>query len=171
MDERGSGIRRMREAMTRQGLDVPRFALVEDEFTATLSGHRTETVERPERAPRHQDPLLHEPVTDRQKQILRQVLEAGFVTSAACVQALGIAKDTAWRDLNDLIAQGYVRITGAGRASRYVAAPRLQAILLSEGQTQIGRKSDESPSRQTQIGRKPSAPGAKGTKSGGKADG
>ncbi|MBI5442194.1 MAG: DeoR family transcriptional regulator [Deltaproteobacteria bacterium] len=150
-----------------QGLDVPRFALVEDEFTVTLPGRRSAAVERPEGAPRHQDPLQREPVTDRQKQILRQVLEADFVTSAACVQALGIAKDTAWRDLNDLIAQGYVRVTGAGRASRYVAEPRLQAILSSDGQTQSGRKSDESPTHPTQGGRKPSTSRVTGATSGG----
>ena len=40
MEERGSGIRRMREVMERQRLDLPRFALIEDEFTVTLPGAR-----------------------------------------------------------------------------------------------------------------------------------
>lgn len=160
MDERGSGIRRMREAMARQGLDMPHFALVEDEFTVTLAGQQVETAGARESGTR-QEALQGEPVTDRQKQILRQVLDAGFVTTAGCVQALGIAKDTAWRDLNELIAHGYVRNTGAGRSSRYEAGPRLQALVSSEHQTQIGRKSDETTSHQAQVGRKPLGPARK----------
>lgn len=61
------------------------------------------------------------------------------MTSASCVQALGIVKDTAWRDLNDLITQGYLQKAGTGRASSYLAGVRLESLFPSDGRTQIGR--------------------------------
>jgi ATP-dependent DNA helicase RecG len=177
MDERGSGIRRMREVMHRQGLGMPRFALVENELTVTLMQQKTEAVLREEATNKQtgEDLLGNEPFTDRQKQILRLVLEKGFVTSAACVQALGIVKDTAWRDLNDLIIQGYLQKAGTGRASRYLAGVNLERIISSDSRTQIGRKSDansemekEVSNGQAQIRRKGKASGSNRTQSGGR---
>lgn len=79
MDERGSGIRRMREVMRRQGRGMPKFALVEDEFAVTLERKKIQAVLR-EEAP-HEEPgedlLGSEPITDRQKQILQLMLWSG----------------------------------------------------------------------------------------------
>jgi predicted HTH transcriptional regulator len=133
MDERGSGIRRMREAMKKQGLELPRFSARDHEFTVTLSGPG-ETA----RASEGEPPVLPEPdilkrrdLSGRQRRILERIAESGFVTTADCVQVLGIAKDTAWRDLNDLVEKGLIEKSGTGKATRYVM-----------GSDDIRRKSD-----------------------------
>ena len=140
MDERGSGVRLMREAMQRQGLALPHFAISGDEFLVTLrmapqvTAARDSSVQEPSDLPRELA------VSERQREILTRVLADGFVTSASCVRALGIAKDTAWRDLSDLIEKELIVRTGAGKASRYTPGPSLNRLIASDPRTDIGRK-------------------------------
>ncbi len=141
MDERGSGIRRMREAMTKHGLQVPRFAVKDHDFTVTLIGPGESVAASASESIAAKEPeiLRRKDLSDRQRQIVARIAEKGFVTSSDCVRALGIAKDTAWRDLNDLLDKGLIEKSGVGKTTRY--------ILRSDA---IGRKSD---ANRTQIGR------------------
>jgi hypothetical protein len=61
-------------------------------------------------------------LNDRQKRILSHVSETGSVTSGWCRNILGVAYDTANRDLRELIKLGLLRRTGAGRSTIYVEA-------------------------------------------------
>jgi ATP-dependent DNA helicase RecG len=161
MDERGSGIRRMRESMERHGLGLPRFALVGDEFTVTMpAGLESAETPAPANSGDAPDPLsTFKSLTDQQSAVLRRVLESGHVQTAWCVQNLGISRDTAWRLLNDLLEQGFLITTGTGRGTRYVRGNQLA------DQAQIGRNRLGSGANQAQIGRKDSGSGANQVKS------
>ncbi len=175
MDERGSGIRRMREVMQRQGLEMPRFALIDDEFTVTLAA-QPKLVEAhgvaAEALPAEQffpDPKL----TESQNTALKAALETGHISTAWCVQNLGISRDTAWRMLDDLKERGYLEKTGTGRATRYIPALSPTGKEVQEHQAQIRRKSGanrvKSSDDQAQIGRKTKPSGANRTKPGEKS--
>lgn len=153
MDERGSGIRRMREVMQRHGLEVPRFALVDDEFTVTLAAqpklveaHHGVAAELLPGEPYSPDPEL----TENQNAALTGAAERGCISTAWCVQHLGLSRDTAWRMLDDLKEKGFLEKIGTGRATRYVLKNRPPDLEAQERQAQIRRKSDRN---QAQIGR------------------
>lgn len=147
MDERGSGIRRMRAALQHHNLTPPSFELVNGEFVVTFLSHPAEaTAGDPEASPTTRvskaDPFLALRVTDRQRQILRLAVDRAFVTSSVCVQVLGIVKDTAVRDLNDLISIDYLRKQGTGRGTQYIPTATLTAEISSDLRPVIGRESD-----------------------------
>lgn len=164
MDERGSGVRRMRESMQRNGLELPRFALAGDEFTVTLPS-REQSAEL-STSPRAQGALdslaAFKSLTEHQSAVLKRVLESGHVQTAWCVQNLGISRDTAWRLLNDLVEQGFLITTGTGRGTRYVPGNRLAD---QAHQAQAGRKDRKSGVNQAQAGRKDMESGANEAKS------
>jgi predicted HTH transcriptional regulator len=45
--------------------------------------------------------------------------EIGFVSTAGCVQKLGISRNTALRMLTAMIEQGVLETTGIGRGTKY----------------------------------------------------
>ena len=159
MDERGSGIRRMRESMERHGLELPRFALAGDEFIVTLPA-RQQTTELLA-SPRTEDTpdLLStfKALTEQQLAVLKRVLDSGHVQTAWCVQNLGISRDTAWRLLNDLLEQGFLITTGTGRGTRYISASQLTD---QAHRAQVGRKDEKSGANRAQIGLKYEKSGA-----------
>jgi len=159
MDERGSGIRRMRESMERHGLELPRFALAGDEFTVTLPA-RQQTTELLA-SPRTEDTpdLLStlKELTEHQLAVLKRVLDSGHVQTAWCVQNLGISRDTAWRLLNDLLEQGFLITTGTGRGTSYISGSQLTD---QAHRAQVGRKDQKSGANRAQIGRKDEKSGA-----------
>jgi hypothetical protein len=139
MDERGSGIRRMREGMERHGLELPRFALAGDEFIVTLPAPQESAEELASPlVPDALNPLsTFKSLTEQQSAVLTRVLESGHVQTAWCVQNLGVSRDTAWRLLNDLLEQGLLMTTGTGRGTRYVSGNQLTD---QAHQAQGGRK-------------------------------
>ena len=175
MDERGSGIRRMREVMQRHDLEMPRFALVDDEFMVTLAS-QAELVEAQGAAvePLPAEQFFPDPkLTESQNTALKAALETGHISTAWCVQNLGVSRDTAWRMLDDLKERGYLEKTGTGRATRYIPALSPTGKEVQEHQAQIRRKSGanrvKSSDDQAQIGRKTKPSGANRTKPGGKS--
>ena len=168
MEERGSGIRRMRDVMKRQGLDLPRFALIEDEFTVTLPGAR-KSLQAPLKAaagdPAECGYLFDPALTDNQNAALRAARERGHTSTAWCVQNLGISRDTAWRMLEDLKEKGHLEQTGTGRGTRYITKILLECREAQRNQAQIRRKSG---ANQAQIRRKITPSGASRTKPDGK---
>ena len=56
-----------------------------------------------------------------------------------CVRALGIVKDTAWRDITDLIEKGFLTKEGGGNSVRYLLNLLPET---SENRTEIGRRND-----------------------------
>jgi predicted HTH transcriptional regulator len=119
MDERGSGVRRMRQAMELAGQLPPRFLEerggVTIEVEAATAADTTVPMGGEEAVPVAE----HAPLTDSVTAILAIVDELGQVTTASCVQKLGIPRVTAWRTLSRLVEEGLLEARGAGRGTKY----------------------------------------------------
>lgn len=129
MDERGSGIRRMQQALADQGGNPPRFELMGDEFTVTLTA--VPGVARDLPAQRGTKAAVF-PGSNTQEQIVRLLDGRGWITSGQVTQKLGIAKDTAVRHLNDMIGSGWLKKQGTGRGTRYASTPSLRKYFSSD---------------------------------------
>lgn len=119
MDERGSGIRRMRRVMELAGQAPPRFLEehggVTVELEAAPAAEATEAGSGEDAIP----VVEHTPPTDNVAAILAIVDALGQVTTANCVQKLGIPRVTAWRTLSRLVEEGLLETHGTGRARKY----------------------------------------------------
>lgn len=119
MDERGSGIRRMKRVMELAGQVPPRFLEehggVTVEIEAASPADATVPVSGEEAVPIAEDT----PPTDNVALILALVDELGQVTTANCVQRPGLPRVTAWRTLSRLVEEGLLEARGAGRGTKY----------------------------------------------------
>ena len=123
IEERGSGFRRMRDAMLDHGLDKPKLGTNTGYFQVTLPGPADDLDRlRVPSAALEQivSPSIEAQLNERQRQIVRHVLEEGSVARRWCVEAFGIAGDTAGRDLKGLVDLGVLDRIGSGRSTRYV---------------------------------------------------
>ena len=121
IEERGSGFRRMRDQMLNHGLDQPLIGTDTGYFQVTFPGPGDD-VERIH-VPQAQllvTPTIEAQLNERQKKIVRQAAEEGFVTAGWCMKNLHIVRDTAHRDLTTLVKLGVLVAKGAGRGARYV---------------------------------------------------
>ena len=122
MDQRGSGIGRMKEAMLNHGLDMPEYDLTEGYFRVTLKGPDTD-LERL-RSPSDEivgiPPAVAGQLSKRQISILEQAVKERTVTTGWVVSSLKVVKDTAVRDLKGLCNFGLLRKQGEGRGVHYV---------------------------------------------------
>ena len=116
MDERGSGIRRMRKAMQQHGLHAPHFSIVDGDFIVTLSGPaQLKAVEVPKEEIEGDHLLNDIPPESHEQEILNLLESTEHITTAMCVQKLGISRNTAWRILKRLTDN--IILKKIGRAS------------------------------------------------------
>jgi len=121
IEERGSGFRRMRGEMLDHGLDAPILSTDTGYFQVTLPGPG-EDIDRL-RAPESfatLAPAVEAQLNQRQRTILEHTLQQGSVTTRWCVETLGVARDTALRDLVGLVTLDLLEPKGGGRSARYV---------------------------------------------------
>ena len=122
MEQRGSGIRRMQDAMARHGLDSPEYAFRDGYFVVRLKGPADDLdrLRLPEGrlAPGPAD--VEEHLTKRQKEIAEWLASGDAVTNRECQERFGISKVIATKDLAALVATGVAERTGRGRSVRYV---------------------------------------------------
>lgn len=121
LEERGSGFRRMRDQMLDHGLDQPLLGTDMGYFQVTFPGPG-ENIERL-RVPNERllvSPVIEAQLNERQKKIVAQATEQGFVTSGWCRDNLAVVYDTIRRDLLTLVKLGILDPQGKGRSSRYV---------------------------------------------------
>jgi predicted HTH transcriptional regulator len=121
IEERGSGFRRMRDQMLDHGLDEPLLGTDTGYFQVTFPGPG-ENIERL-RAPEKQlliTPAIESKLNNRQKKIVTQAAEQGFVTSGWCRENLSVVYDTIRRDLLSLVEIGILETQGKGRSTRYI---------------------------------------------------
>ncbi len=120
MDERGSGIRRMRRALEQAGLPPPRFAIEHDCVTVAFQAVPPAT---PVAGEKGQAPSVSSETAESAlppEETIRQMFaQVGSITTTMCVQRLGISRDTAWRTLSRMVADGILDQTGSGRGTRY----------------------------------------------------
>ncbi|QYY37127.1 ATP-binding protein [Ruficoccus sp. ZRK36] len=126
MEERGTGIRRMRGAMLDYGLDAPHVELDEDRFVLTLPGP-AEHLDRI-KAPVAETEALPASVTDelnkRQQGILELAIRSGEVTNRQVQESFEVARDTAHRDLTILCELNLLLKEGSGRSTHYTPVSR-----------------------------------------------
>jgi ATP-dependent DNA helicase RecG len=121
IEERGSGFRRMRNQMLAHGLDQPLIGTDTGYFQVIFPGpgDDLDRLRVPE-ARLRVTPAVESRLNDRQRQILTHALETGSVTTGWCMETLGVARDTAHRDLVGLVELNLLVRKGAGRGAAYV---------------------------------------------------
>ncbi|MGA1870786.1 MAG: ATP-binding protein [bacterium] len=125
MEQRGSGLSRMKAAMLDHGLDAPQFDMVDRYFRVLLPGPKDnlDRLRLPAGVVQHiVPPSVEEQLNERQKKIIAQVLKQGFITSGWCRKELKVTYDTANRDFNLLIKLGILKRTGSGPGTKYELA-------------------------------------------------
>ncbi len=121
MDQRGSGIGRMKTAMLNHGLDEPIYDLTQGYFRVILRGPGDDLnrLSVPQGIVVAIPPAIEEQLTSRHRKILEKVMADGKVTSGWVSDSLAITKDTAVRDLNNLCELGLLERQGKGRGVHY----------------------------------------------------
>jgi predicted HTH transcriptional regulator len=122
MEQRGSGFARMRDAMLNHGLDAPAFTEQDGYFVVTFPGPNGnyDRLKVPAGAAGLITPAIESQLNERQKKIMVEVQQSGFVTSGWCRKAFGVALLTIQRDLAGLMDLGLIEPRGQGRNARYI---------------------------------------------------
>ena len=121
IEERGSGFRRMADQMLNHGLDRLTIGTDTGYFQITFPGPG-ENVERL-RVPEKRllvTPAVEAQLNQRQRKIVKHVAETGSVTTGWCMETLDVVRDTAHRDLVDLVKRNILIRQGSGRGAVYV---------------------------------------------------
>ena len=121
IEERGSGFRRMRDQMLDHGLAEPLIGTDTGYFLVTFPGpgENIDHIRVPEKR-LLVTPALEAQLNERQKKILAYALEHGLVTTGWCMVAMDVVRDTAHRDLVDLVRKNLLTRKGSGRGVVYV---------------------------------------------------
>lgn len=122
MDQRGSGIGRMKAAMLNHGLGAPEYDFADGYFCVTMRGpgDKLEKLKVPAGSSSGIAPAVEEQLNGRQKQIMIHAQTEGAVTSGWCRKTFGIAYQTVYRDLMGLVEVGFLVPKGSGRSTRYI---------------------------------------------------
>ena len=124
MEERGTGIQRMHDAMLDHGLDKPLIAAIDNEVIVTLRGPGDDLdLIRTPKVSGGLEPSIEAKLNERQKQILEEAVTNGSVSTGWCTNTFGIVKDTAVRDIKGLVELGLLEPRGKGRGRHYVLKP------------------------------------------------
>jgi len=118
MEERGTGILRMRAAMLTHGLDAPRLAYEDDYFVVSLPGPG-DNIDRV-RVPATSDDKSLAHLSERQQRIVQQAIGDGSVTASWCVENLKVSRNTAFLELNKLLELEFLKKVGQGRGTKYL---------------------------------------------------
>jgi hypothetical protein len=102
--------------------DAPVFSEQDGYFVVTFPGPNGnyERLKVPAGAVGLITPAIQAQLNERQKKIMVQVQQTGFVTSGWCRKNLDVVYDTIRRDLIALVQLGLVKSQGRGRNARYV---------------------------------------------------
>ncbi|MCX9079528.1 MAG: ATP-dependent DNA helicase, partial [Candidatus Methanoperedens sp.] len=126
MDERGTGIRRMRAAMLDHGLELPHVAVDEDRFVLTLPGPGDDLsrIKAPASTAEALPKSVVEELNQRQRAILELAIATGAVTNRQVQDQFEVVRDTAHRDLAILCKLDLLQQKGKGRATHYTSKTR-----------------------------------------------
>jgi Predicted transcriptional regulator containing an HTH domain and an uncharacterized domain shared with the mammalian protein Schlafen len=126
MEERGTGIRRMRAAMLNHGLELPHVAVDEDRFVLTLPGPGDDLsrIQAPASTAEGLPKSVVEELNQRQRAILELAIATGAVTNRQVQDQFKVVRDTAHRDLAILCERDLLQQNGKGRATHYTPKTR-----------------------------------------------
>lgn len=111
----GTGIRRIAQAMTEHGLPRPQFEEVGSEFRVTLIGPGERFMAEVGKRPAWAGDL-----NERQVEAVLYVSEHGRITNREYQALCGISRETAKRDLQELVRKKLLTSVGSGRGLYYV---------------------------------------------------
>lgn len=123
IEERGSGMTRMRDEMLDHGLDQPRLATKSGFFEVILPGpgDNLERLKvRADSVGQLVSPAVEARLNDRQKEMVALLVAGEQLTSRRCEQEFQVTRDTANRDFKLLISLGLAEARGRGRSRHYV---------------------------------------------------
>ncbi len=133
MEQRGTGFARMRDAMLNHGLDPPVLDQQDGFFVVTLPGPagNCDRLRPPTDAPGFITPAMEARLNERQKEMVKLLVDGEELTSRRCEGNFGITRDTAARDFALLVQLGIAEKQGRGRSVRYRIAqiPNRQIIV------------------------------------------
>lgn len=124
MEDRGTGIMRMSDAMADHGLDRPILESDDGCVVVTLPGpaDNLDRIIIPDDAGSGFSPSLVSSLNERQKKMLEHTIEDGTISTAWCLENLGVVKDTIRRDFDVLVGKGLIEKVGKGRGTHYIPA-------------------------------------------------
>jgi predicted HTH transcriptional regulator len=116
MDERGSGIPRMKRLLEQTGHPKPTYRIEHDSLVLEF-----QTAERSaeECTLGHQPASSGTPERTAREAILAEVKASGSISTKICVQRLGIPSATAKRQIAELVTTGLLEKEGAARSTIY----------------------------------------------------
>ena len=128
IEERGSGMRRMRDEMLDHGLDPPRLATDTGFFQVVFPGPggdmdrlRVPAAAVGQLVP----PAVEAQLSDRQRQMLALLIEGEELTSRRCSELFDVTRPISAKDFKLLCDLGLAAKKGRGRSTRYVlSSPR-----------------------------------------------
>jgi ATP-dependent DNA helicase RecG len=125
MEQRGTGMARMRDAMLDHGLDVPVLSEDDGYFVVTLHGPAGDydRIRTPSQSSGPITPAIEARLNERQKAIMLHVQQEGSATNRWVQEKCRVVRDTAHRDLQELVVLELLKRVGKGRTTRYELAP------------------------------------------------
>lgn len=121
MEEMGTGVRRMKQAMLDHGLDPPAYSCEDRCFVVRFRGPGENASRlRTPVADQKTVPSIEDSLNARQRKIMEHVMRTGSVTNRWCRGKFDVVYDTAYRDIQSLVALGLLAPVGEGRNSRYI---------------------------------------------------
>ncbi len=125
IEERGSGFRRMRDAMLDHGLEPPRLGTDTGYFQVTLAGPGDDLDRlRVSGSIVGQmiSPSIEAKLTARQREMAKMLTNGEELTSKRCQKLFSVSRPSLAKDFGRLIELGIAEKQGQGRATRYVLA-------------------------------------------------
>jgi len=123
IEEKGSGLARMRDTMVTHGLRPPLFDFADGYFVVTLPGSDQAW------ATVRVAPGLLGKFEDRQKKMIDFVREHGKITRNDCVERFKVSAKTATRELNRLVEVGVLEKREKGPATHYILVGTLDLMI------------------------------------------
>jgi predicted HTH transcriptional regulator len=122
MEERGTGIRRMRRAMLDYGLEAPHVEVEDDRFVLTLygPGDNLDRIHAPETESDALPESVKDEFNERQIKIAKRLAAGEELSSSQLQKDFSVTRETIARDMSLLIERGLARKAGKARATRYV---------------------------------------------------
>ena len=125
IEERGSGFRRMSDAMLDHGLEKPKLGTNTGYFQVTLVGPGDDLDRL--RVPvavigQLISPSLEAELTDRQREMVKMLANGEKLTSKHCQEVFSVSRPSLAKDFGRLIELGIAEKQGQGRATRYILA-------------------------------------------------
>lgn len=121
MEQRGTGLARMRDAMLDHGLEAPALSEQDGYFIVTLCGPAGDydRIRTPTTASGSITPAMEAQLNERQKKMVLLLNAGEELTSRRCEAELQVSRPVAVKDFRTLVDLGIAERMGAGRSTRY----------------------------------------------------